>query len=762
MNVIKRDGSIELLNENKLLERIKKLQEKTQLKISQRLVIKQTLSGLYDNVSTQDIDILMSEVAASLTILHPDYSCLAAGILVSMLHKRTPTTFSEAVYILRVSGQINDDLFSLVKNHEQQLNDIVVHERDYDFDYFSFKTLERSYLLRTSTLQIIERPQYMFLRVALAVHGLDIASAQTTYDLMSRKLFIHATPTLFNAGTLKEQMCSCFLASVSNDSIEGIYKTLTDCAVITKHSGGIGLSVHNVRARGSHISSTNGKSNGLTSMLRIFNASSRYVDQGGKRKGSIAVYLEPWHSDILEFLDLKKNTGFEEKRARDLFFALWVPDLFMKRVLEDKTWSLMCPSQCKELYQLYGKEFEEVYTKYETEGKIMQTISARDLWQKVISSQIETGTPYIMYKDHVNHKNNQKNLGTIRSSNLCTEIVQYTDEKEVAVCNLASVCLPSMVTDFNGELCFNFEELKKVVKQITINLNKIIDKNYYPIPEAGTSNLRHRPIGIGVQGLADVFAMLKIPFTSELAKQLNKDIFETIYFSALTTSCDLARETHPYSSFNGSPASQGFLQFDLWDMFKILEQNKSTFLYDWTDLKNCIQKFGLKNSLLVAAMPTASTAQIMGNHDSFEPFTSNLYLRRVFSGEFVVNNKHLVRELEKLNLWTHEIRKALMINNGSVQNIEGIPEWIKQVYKTIWEIKTSDLIDMSADRGRFIDQSQSFNIFLSAPTVNRISSILVYAWEKGLKTGMYYLRTKSAANAIQFTVDDDPCITCQS
>lgn len=753
--VIKKKGNIQLFDVSKISQRVTNLQK--DLSVQHELISKRVEKGIFNNITTNDIDILISQVSASLSVIHPDYGLLAGRIMVTNLHKQTPPTFSESIKILYASGKINQRLFDIVlKNPE--VNSWIINDRDFDLDYFGFKTLEKSYLLRDSDL-LIERPQYMFLRVALAIND-NLDMAKKTYDLMSLKFFIHATPTLFNAGTIKEQMSSCFLLCMNDDSVEGIYKTLTDCAHISKHSGGIGLSVHNVRARGTDINSSSGKSNGLASLMRVFNASSRYIDQGGgKRKGSMAIYLEPWHPDVFEFLDLKKNTGVEESRARDLFYALWIPDLFMERVKEDGLWTLFCPHKCPGLENVYGQKFNELYQRYETEKK-GTTIQACFLWQKIINSQIETGTPYILYKDHINHKSNQKNLGTIKSSNLCTEIVQFTSKEETAVCNLASVCLPAMV---NNDV-FNFEKLHDVVEHITVNLNIIIDKNYYPTPEAEKSNLRHRPVGIGVQGLADVFAKLNIPYTSIEAIKLNKNIFETIYHAALTMSCKLAEKFGAYSSFENSPTSNGLFQFDLWKDWSVYTDDFThEFMYDWKQLKENVAMHGLRNSLLVTAMPTATTAQIMGNHDSFEPFTSNLYVRRVASGEFIVNNKHLVRCLEKLNLWNHDTRKKIMLDNGSIQNIACIPENIKQVFKTVWEISPKDLIDMSADRGHFIDQSQSFNVFMSLPTKNKISSCLMYSWQKGCKTGMYYLRTRNATNPIQFTIDsnDPECKACQ-
>lgn len=768
MYIFKKNGTKEILNTTKILNRIlwAKYKKEPELHIEENYLYNKVINALGQNIKSKDLDILIAETAASMSIKHPDYNIFAGYIMISNLHKNTPHSFSECIHVLYENGTINNDLYTLVQENKKEIDSWIINDYDYDFDYFAFKTLEKAYLLKifdtdsinhkNKTFKIVERPQYMFLRVALAIHGTNLIEAYNTYKLMGQKFFIHASPTLFNAGTKKQQMSSCFLLHMNHDSVEGIYKSLTDCAIISKYSGGIGLSIHNIRSRGAFVGNSS-NSNGLTGMLRVFNSSSCYIDQGsGKRKGNIAVYLEPWHADICEFLDLKKNTGLEEERARDLFYALWVPDLFMKRVLNNEPWSLMCPQTVKNLHHLYGKDFEEKYIQYEIEGKINSTIPARFLWQKIIVSQIETGTPYILFKDHINLKSNQKNLGTITSSNLCAEIVQYTSPEETAVCNLASINLTKMVSiNDDDESFFDFETLTTVTQQVTKNLNKIIDINFYPVKEAETSNMRHRPIGIGVQGLADVFAKLQIAYDSEYAKQLNSDIFETIYYSALTTSCELSKQHGPYSTFHNSPSSQGILQFDLWNepQDSIVKTNYTKPFYDWDECKKNIQKYGLRNSLTTAAMPTASTAQILGNNESFEPFTSNLYTRRVFSGEFIMNNKYLVKELEKINLWNEETRQNIMKNNGSIQTIEYIPDWIKEIYKTVWEIKVVDLIDMSASRGRFIDQSQSFNIFVDNPSVNKISSLLMYGWKKGLKTGMYYLRIKSAANPIQFTVD---------
>ncbi|HAG49328.1 MAG TPA: ribonucleoside-diphosphate reductase subunit alpha, partial [Cryomorphaceae bacterium] len=690
---------------------------------------------------------------ASMTVRHPDFALLAARIAVSNLHKNTNKSFTETMrdlhtYVSPKTGQtaplIADDVMEIIEANSEMLDSTPIYDRDFNYDYFGFKTLERSYLLRTNG-QIAERPQQMLLRVAIGIHKEDIQAAIETYDGMSRGLYTHATPTLFNAGTPKPQMSSCFLLQMKDDSIDGIYDTLKQCAKISQSAGGIGLSIHNIRAMGSYIRGTNGTSNGLIPLLRVFNDTARYVDQGGgKRKGSFAMYLEPWHADVFDFLDLRKNTGKEEQRARDLFYALWIPDLFMKRVEADAKWTLMCPNECPGLSDTYGAEFEALYTKYEEGGKGRKTIAARELWTKIMEAQIETGTPYMLYKDACNAKSNQKNLGVIRSSNLCTEIIEYTAPDEVAVCNLASIALPKYVEDG----AFDHQLLYDVAYKVTKNLNCVIDVNYYPVPEARNSNMRHRPIGIGVQGLADTFIKLRLPFTSEEARHLNKDIFETIYFSAVTASCDLAAEHGPYETYEGSPISQGEFQYNLWGM---TEEDLSG-RWDWNALRKKVKKHGVRNSLLLAPMPTASTSQILGNNECFEPYTSNLYTRRVLSGEFIVVNKHLLVDLVKLGLWNEDVKNAIMANNGSIQSIEGIPDNLKELYKTVWEMSMKDIIDMSADRGIFIDQSQSLNLFVESPNMGKLTSMHFYAWKKGLKTGMYYLRTKAASAAIKFTV----------
>lgn len=751
MYVIKRNGKKEEVKMDKITSRITRLCYNLSDLVDPIVVSLKVVQGLYDGVHTTELDNLAAETAAAMTTKHPDYAKLAARIAVSNLHKSTKKSFSETIrdlykYLDPKTGEmaalISDELYQTVKKHADELDSAIIYDRDYNFDYFGFKTLERSYLLKLNG-KIAERPQHMIMRVAVGIHGEDIASAIETYNLMSEKWFTHATPTLFNAGTPRPQLSSCFLVTMQDDSIEGIYETLKQCALISQSAGGIGLSIHNIRATGSYIKGTNGNSNGIVPMLRVFNDTARYVDQGGgKRKGAFAIYLEPWHADIFEFLELRKNHGKEEARARDLFFALWTPDLFMKRVKEDGTWSLFCPNEAPGLCDVYGEEFEKLYTKYESENRQRKTVRAQELWFKVLESQVETGTPYILYKDHANSKSNQKNLGTIRSSNLCTEIIEYTAPDEVAVCNLASLALPKYVVD--GK--FDHQKLYEVTKVVTRNLNKIIDINYYPVPEARNSNTRHRPIGLGVQGLADVFVMLRMPFDSPEARLLNKEIFETIYFAALTASSELAKEQGAYSSFKGSPASKGILQYDMWGVEPSLR-------WDWYALKSEIKQYGLRNSLLLAPMPTASTSQILGNNECFEPYTSNIYSRRTLSGEFVVVNKFLLEDLIRLRLWDDKMKDRLIAANGSVQNISEIPAELKEIYKTAWEISGKTIIDMAADRGAFICQSQSMNIFMEKATFGKLTSMHFYAWERGLKTGVYYLRTKAATDAIKFTID---------
>jgi ribonucleoside-diphosphate reductase alpha chain len=751
MYVIKRNGKREDVKMDKITARIVKLCYGLSNLVDPIVVTLKVVQGLYDGVRTTELDNLAAETAAAMTTRHPDYAKLAARIAVSNLHKSTKKSFSDTArdlykYTDPKNGEpaalVSDEFYKTVKENADVLDAAIIYDRDFNFDYFGFKTLERSYLLKLNN-KVAERPQHMIMRVAVGIHGNDIDAAIETYNLMSDKWFTHATPTLFNAGTPKAQMSSCFLVQMQDDSIEGIYNTLKQCALISQSAGGIGLSIHNVRASGSYIKGTNGHSNGIIPMIRVFNDTARYVDQGGnKRKGAFAVYLEPWHADIFEFLDLKKNNGKEELRARDLFYALWIPDLFMKRVKEDGNWSLFCPNEAQGLPDTHSAEFEALYLKYEKEGKQRKTVKAREVWNKIIESQTETGTPYLLYKDHANNKSNQQNLGTIRSSNLCTEIIEYTSKDETAVCNLASIALSKFVID--GK--FDHQKLYEITQIVTRNLNKVIDINYYPVPEAKNSNMRHRPIGIGVQGLADVFVMLRMPFDSEEARVLNKEIFETIYFGALTASKDLAKKDGTYSSFKGSPASKGILQFDMWNVEPSLR-------WDWYTLKAEILKHGLRNSLLLAPMPTASTSQILGNNECFEPFTSNIYSRRTLSGEFVIINKYLLEDLIKMGLWDDQMKDRLIAANGSVQNFPDIPQDLKDIYKTAWEIKAKTIIDMAADRGAFICQSQSMNIFMENASYAKLSSMHFYAWEKGLKTGIYYLRTKAATDAIQFTVD---------
>jgi ribonucleoside-diphosphate reductase alpha chain len=751
MFVLKRNGKKEPVKFDKVTARIEKLSYSLSPLVDIYEVAKKTIEGIYESVPTTELDNLAAETAASLTTKHPDYATLASRIAVSNLHKNTVKSFSVTMrklhsYVNHATGKrmpmIADDVMAIINEHADLLDSTIIYDRDYAFDYFGFKTLEKSYLLRIDG-KIAERPQHMYMRVAVGIHKDDIESAIKTYHLMSERWFTHATPTLFNAGTPKPQMSSCFLLTMKEDSIDGIYDTLKQTAKISQSAGGIGLAIHNIRATGSYIGGTNGTSNGLVPMLRVFNDTARYVDQGGgKRKGAFAVYLEPWHADVFDFLELRKNHGKEELKARDLFYALWMPDLFMKRVEANGDWSLFCPNEAPGLSECFGEAFEKLYTQYEADGKARRTIKAQELWFAILDAQIETGTPYLLYKDAANSKSNQQNLGTIKSSNLCTEIMEYTSKDEVAVCNLASLALPRFV--INGK--FDQQKLYEVTYEITKNLNKIIDNNYYPIEEARTSNLRHRPIGIGVQGLADVFILLRLPFESELAKMLNKNIFETIYFAAMTASKDLAREQGAYPTFDGSPVSKGIFQFDMWNV-------TPTDRWDWATLKEEVQQYGVRNSLLLAPMPTASTSQILGNNECFEPYTSNIYTRRVLSGEFIIVNKHLLKDLVNLGLWNNDIKNRIITANGSVQNIDEIPADTKELYKTVWEIKQRSLIDMAADRGAFICQSQSLNLFIENPTASKLTSMHFYAWKKGLKTGMYYLRTQAAAQAVQFTIE---------
>ncbi len=756
MYVVKRDGHKEPVMFDKITDRIKKLCYGLNDLVDAVKVAMRVIEGLYDGVTTSELDNLAAETAASMTIAHPDYAQLAARIAISNLHKNTNKSFSETMsemyhYVNPRTNQqaplLSEEVHKVIQENAEFLNSHIIYNRDFNYDYFGFKTLERSYLLKING-KIVERPQQMLMRVAVGIHLNDLDAVIETYELMSKKFFTHATPTLFNAGTPKPQMSSCFLLSMKDDSIDGIYDTLKSTAKISQSAGGIGLSIHNVRATGSYIRGTNGTSNGIVPMLRVFNDTARYVDQGGgKRKGSFAIYLETWHADIFDFLDLKKNTGKEEMRARDLFFAMWTSDLFMKRVEEDINWTLMCPNECPGLYDVYGDEFEALYTSYEAQGKGRKTVRARELWEKILESQIETGTPYMLYKDAANRKSNQKNLGTIRSSNLCTEIMEYTSDDEIAVCNLASISLPMFVE--NGQ--FNHELLFNVTKRVTRNLNKVIDRNYYPVKEAENSNMRHRPVGLGVQGLADAFILLRMPFTSDEAKQLNQEIFETLYFAAVTASMEMAKEEGPYSSFKGSPISEGLFQHNLWN----IKDEELSGRWDWASLRKEVVKHGVRNSLLVAPMPTASTSQILGNNEAFEPYTSNIYTRRVLSGEFIVVNKHLLHDLVERGLWNETLKQEIMRHNGSVQNIEAIPDDLKELYKTVWEMSMKDIIDMSRHRGYFIDQSQSLNLFMQDANYAKLTSMHFYAWKSGLKTGMYYLRTKSAVDAIKFTLNND-------
>ncbi|MFB0946055.1 MAG: ribonucleoside-diphosphate reductase subunit alpha [Spirosomataceae bacterium] len=759
MYVAKRDGRRESVKFDKVTARIERLCYGLDPVFIQPVeVAMKVVSGIYDGVKTAELDNLAAETAASMTTKHPDYATLAARIAISNLHKNTLKSFSGTMkmlykYVDPKTGQnaslIGESTWQVIKKNAALLDSTIIYDRDYGYDYFGYKTLEKSYLLKLDG-RIVERPQHMLMRVAVGIHGEEIEKVIETYDLLSEKWFTHATPTLFNAGTPKPQLSSCFLLTAKEDSIEGIYDTLKQCAQISQSAGGIGLSIHNIRATGTYIKGTNGTSNGIVPMLKVFNDTARYVDQGGgKRKGSFAIYIEPWHADVFDFLDLRKNHGAEEMRARDLFYALWIPDLFMKRVEENGEWTLMCPHECPGLADTHSEEFEKLYTKYEQEGKGRKTIKAQDLWFAILESQIETGTPYMLYKDAANAKSNQQNLGTIKSSNLCTEIMEFTSPDEVAVCNLASIALPKFITSDDQEnyLTFDHDELYKVTKVITRNLNKVIDVNYYPVVEAEYSNKRHRPIGIGIQGLADTFMMLRMPFESEEAKQLNKDIFETIYYASMETSMELAIEEGTYETWEGSPISKGIFQFDMWNVKP--ESNR----WNWEELREKVKKHGVRNSLLVAPMPTASTSQILGNNECFEPYTSNIYTRRVLSGEFIIVNKHLLRDLVKIGLWDDRMKNRLIAANGSIQDINEIPQHLKDLYRTSWEIKQKTIIEMSADRGAYICQSQSLNVFVIDPNFKKLSSMHFYAWKSGLKTGMYYLRTKAATDAVKFTVD---------
>ena len=754
MYVLKRDGRKEPIMFDKITARIKKLCYSFNPLVDPVRVAMRVIEGLYDGVTTSELDNLAAEIAATMTTTHPDYASLAARISVSNLHKNTIKSFSETMkdlhdYVNPITGKkaslISDEVYKVIKKNAEELDSKIIYNRDFGYDYFGLKTLERSYLLKING-QIAERPQHMLMRVSVGIHLDDLEAVTDTYELMSKKYFTHATPTLFNSGTPKPQMSSCFLLTMQDDSIDGIYDTLKQTAKISQSAGGIGLSIHNIRSTGSYISGTNGTSNGIVPMLRVFNDTARYVDQGGgKRKGSFAIYIEPWHSDIFDFLDLKKNHGKEEMRARDLFYAMWLPDLFMKRVEKNAKWTLMCPNECPGLYDCHGDEFDKLYLKYEKQSKGRKTIKARELWEKILESQIETGTPYMLYKDSANRKSNQKNLGTIRSSNLCTEILEYTSKDEIAVCNLASIALPMFVE--KGE--FNHQKLYDVTVRVTKNLNKVIDRNYYPVKEAENSNFRHRPIGLGVQGLADAFIKLRMPFTSEKAKELNQDIFETLYFAALNASVEESKKDGPYKTYKGSPISKGEFQHNMWGV----EDKELSGRWNWGKLRKDVLKHGVRNSLLVAPMPTASTSQILGNNECFEPYTSNLYTRRVLSGEFIIVNKHLLKDLVELGLWNEDMKQELMRSNGSIQDIKQIPDELKELYRTVWEMSMKDIIDMARHRGYFIDQSQSLNLFMEGATMSKLTSMHFYAWKSGLKTGMYYLRTKSAIDPIKFTLE---------
>uniref|UniRef100_A0A6C0IDF4 ribonucleoside-diphosphate reductase n=1 Tax=viral metagenome TaxID=1070528 RepID=A0A6C0IDF4_9ZZZZ len=785
MRVIKRNGEMEDVSFDKVLNRLKNLSSGLTIDVSE--IAQKVCSRIYDGVKTYELDELAAHLCSSMSIEHPDYSLLASRIIISNHHKNTSPSFSETIQVLynNVDNHnnpiplVSEELYNIVSKNKEKLNTIIDYQRDYLFDYFGFKTLERAYLLRVNK-KIIERPQHMWMRVAIGIHGNDIKDVLQTYDLMSKKYFTHATPTLFNAGTNRPQLSSCFLCSINDDSVSGIFDSLKEVALISKYAGGIGLHIHQIRGNGSHIRGTNGTSNGIIPMLRVFNNTARYIDQAGKRLGSIAVYLETWHCDIESFLELKKNHGSEEDRCRDLFLALWISDLFMERVKSEGKWSLMCPDKCTGLSDVYGDDFKELYEKYESEGKYVKQINAQDLWFKILEAQIEQGVPYILYKDAANKKSNQKNLGTIKSSNLCAEVLIYSSPKETGVCNLASICLPSYVED--GK--FNFDKLHDITKVITKNLNKVIDKNFYPIEKARISNLKHRPVGIGVQGLADVFIMLRHPFESENAKQLNKDIFETIYHAAVEASMELSKKRHKiindmkninnklldedinnyineferdipnpkyigaYSSFEGSPISQGLFQFDLWN-------TQPSLRYDWDNLRADIKEYGVRNSLLLSPMPTASTSQIMGFNESFEPFTNNIFQRKTLSGEFIIINKYLIDDLISKGLWNKDLKDTIILHEGSVQNIQEIDDELKAIYKTAWEIKQRNIIDMSADRGQYICQTQSLNIFMEEPDFQKLSSMHFYAHSKGLKTGSYYLRTRPKAKTQQFTIDPD-------
>jgi len=747
MRVVKRSGRIEDMKFDNITNRIKNLTYGLSENCDSSKVAQQVASSLYDGITVQEIDTLSAEICVGMITSDPDYETLATRITASNIQKVCPNNFHIAMKKLAKAGIVTEEVARIAG----RVRDDIDTKRDYDFGYFGLKTLEKSYLQRLDGV-LMETPQYMFMRVAIGIHGEDIDSVLETYDKMSQGMFIHATPTLFNAGTPRPQMSSCFLIANKEDSINGIYGTLTECAQISKWAGGIGMHIHDVRANKSRIRGTNGQSDGIIPMLRVFNATARYVNQAGRRKGSIAVYLEPWHADIMEFLELRLNQGDEEARCRDLFSALWIPDLFMKRVEESGNWSLFCPDKAPGLSDAVGEEFEALYTKYEEEGRATATVPAADVWKAILKSQTETGTPYMLYKDACNQKSNQKNLGVIKSSNLCTEILEFTDKDETAVCNLASIALPKYVDPETKT--FDYEKLHEVTKTVTKNLNRVIDRNFYPVETARKSNMRHRPIGLGVQGLADVFILCRHAFDSDEAKEINARIFETMYHAALEASSELAEVDGPYETFEGSPASQGVLQFDMWE-------GETKLHYDWDALKERIKEKGLRNSLLMAPMPTASTAQILGNNECFEPYTTNIYLRRTLAGEFVIVNKHLVDDLKEIGLWSKDMKDLMVKAGGSIQNIVDIPNEIKKLYRTVWEIKMKDVIDMAADRGRFIDQSQSMNLFMESPTMSKLSSMHMYSWKKGLKTGMYYLRSKAKARPIQFSLEPE-CVACSA
>jgi ribonucleoside-diphosphate reductase alpha subunit len=746
MRVIKRSGRVEDVKFDKVTNRIAKLRYDLSEHVDASMIAKQVFSSMYDNITTHEIDTLSAEICIGMITSDPDYEILATRIVASNIQKTAPARFTEAMRILYDAGIVTEEIRKLAPIVEAA----IVPEKDFMFGYFGIKTLEKGYLQKVNGT-IIETPQYMYMRVALGIHGEDVQSAVETYVAMSNGACIHATPTLFNAGTHRPQMSSCFLTANKGDSIDGIYDTLKECAQISKWAGGIGLHIHDVRANKSPIKGTNGRSDGIIPMMRVYNATARYVNQAGRRKGSIAVYIEPWHADIFDFLEVRLNQGDEEARCRDLFTALWIPDLFMKRVEAGGTWSLFCPNKAKGLSDVYGEAFEELYEKYEREGLADATVSALDVWKSIIKSQSETGTPYMLYKDACNKKSNQKNLGVIKSSNLCSEIVEYSAPDETAVCNLSSIALPTFVKD----RAFDHQGLHAVTKMITKNLNRVIDRNFYPTEAARRSNMRHRPIGIGVQGLADVFIMCRMPFDSEASRELNAHIFETMYHASLEASCELAEVDGAYETFEGSPASQGILQFDMWEREPMLSGR-----YDWGAMRTRVKK-GLRNSLLLAPMPTASTSQILGNNECFEPYTTNIYLRRTLAGEFVVVNKHLVKDLQSLGLWSKEMKDLMIKAGGSIQNITDIPQDIKDLYKTVWEISQKVIIDMAADRGVFVDQSQSMNLFVENPTLSKLSSMHMYAWKSGLKTGMYYLRSKAKARPIQFSLEAE-CTACSA